>query len=175
MPRLWLLLGLLVGSSLVSCAWAAELRIGFVNIERILADAPQAQAATARLEREFAPKDKELAEQKQRFRDIEDELVRNRLSMSFDEVSRAESELRELGRKIKLLQDEIDQELRVRRSQELSKFQRQIREVIGRLAKEKDFDLVLTAGVFYASERADITGLVLSTLKDEFSKASQSN
>ena len=148
-----------------------ESRIAFVDIERILQDAPQAVAATRRLEQEFSPKDRDLKEQRRRFRDLEDKLVSDGRDMKRETRSEMESELREISRKIRLLQEEIDQELRVRRSQELSKFQSRIREVISEIARAERFDLVLTAGVVYASKEADITAKVLQALREAFERS----
>ena len=150
---------------------AQQSRIAFVDIERILGDAPQAKAAQVRLEEEFSPKDKDLAEQRRRFRDLEDRLVRDGRKMKRESRSAMESELREISRKIRLLEEEIDQELRVRRSQELSKFQSKIREVISEIARAERFDLVLTAGVVYASKDADITAKVLDALRASFERS----
>ena len=43
-----------------SLAWAAEVKIGFVSIAKILNSAPQAETASKRLEQEFAPRKKGL-------------------------------------------------------------------------------------------------------------------
>ena len=43
----------------------AELKIGFVNVPKVLEKAPQAEKAKQRLEKEFSPRDKQLVAQQQ--------------------------------------------------------------------------------------------------------------
>ncbi len=44
----------------LSPALAAEFKVGFVDASKVLEQAPQAEDARARLEREFAPRDRTL-------------------------------------------------------------------------------------------------------------------
>ena len=52
----------------------------------------------------------------------------------------------------------------MRRNEELGKLQRRIIEAIRALAKEDKYDLLLTDGVIYASEKIDVTQQVQKKL-----------
>lgn len=149
----------------------AQVKVGFVNISKVLDKAPQAETARERIEREFAPRDRELLEQQKEIRALEDKLVKNGAVMSATERQRQESEIRSLKREIRRLQDEFREDLNLRRSQELSKLQRKVTEVIQELAKAENYDLVVTDGVIYAGERVDITDKVIGQLTAEFKKS----
>ncbi|MCB1766430.1 MAG: OmpH family outer membrane protein, partial [Candidatus Competibacteraceae bacterium] len=56
----------------LSLAQAADLKIGFVSIAKILNSAPQAEAASKRLEQEFAPRQKGLVEAQKSLRRLEE-------------------------------------------------------------------------------------------------------
>ncbi len=146
----------------------SSLKIGFVNVGRVLDKAPQAAAARKRIEREFAPRDRKLLEQQKRVRSEEDRLVKNAAVMSTSERQRRESELRALKRELRRLQDEFREDLNLRRGQELNKLQRKVADVIQSMAKADKFDLVVTDGVIYAGERVDYTSHVIERLKSEF-------
>ena len=146
----------------------AEFKVGFVNIPRVLDKAPQAEAARTRIEKEFAPKDRQLLEQQKEVRTLEDRLIKNGAVMSASERQRQEGEIRALKREIRRLQDEFREDLNLRRSQELSKLQRKVTEVIQSLAKAENYDLILTDGVIYAGERVDITDKIIARLNSEF-------
>ncbi|MDX1514964.1 MAG: OmpH family outer membrane protein [Gammaproteobacteria bacterium] len=146
----------------------AEFKVGFVNIPKVLDKAPQAEAARTRIEKEFAPKDRELLEQQKEVRTLEDKLVKNGAVMSTSERQRQEGEIRALKREIRRLQDEFREDLNLRRSQELSKLQRKVTEVIQELAKAENYDLIMTDGVIYAGERVDITEKIIARLNAEF-------
>ncbi len=149
----------------------AQVKVGFVNISKVLDKAPQAESARERIEKEFAPRDRQLLEQQKEIRAMEDKLVKNGAVMSATERQRQESEIRSLKREIRRLQDEFREDLNLRRSQELSKLQRKVTEVIQELAKAESYDLVVTDGVIYAGERVDITDKVIGQLTAQFKKS----
>lgn len=146
----------------------AQVKVGFVNISKVLDKAPQAESARERIEKEFAPRDRELLNQQKEIRAMEDKLVKDGAVMSATERQRQESEIRSLKREIRRLQDEFREDLNLRRSQELSKLQRKVTEVIQELAKAEAYDLIVTDGVIYAGERVDITEKIIGRLNAEF-------
>jgi outer membrane protein len=153
-------------------AASAELKIGFVNVAKVLELAPQAEAARNRIEKEFAPKDRELLEQQKDVRNLEDRLVKNAAVLSEAERQRNETEIRATKRDLRRAQDEFREDLNVRRSQELSKLQQKVTEVIQVLAKAEKYDLIVSDGVIFAGQRVDITDLILERLRADF-KSSQ--
>lgn len=143
----------------------AQMKLGFVNVNKILDDAPQAKAASKRIEKEFAPRDRSIISQQKELRSMEDKLVKNAAVMSASERQRQDSEIRALRREIRRLRDEFREDLNLRRSQELSKLQTKVIQVIQALAKKENYDLILSDGVIYAGKRVDITGTVIERLK----------
>lgn len=151
----------------------AEMQVGFVNVAKVLELAPQAEAARNRIEREFAPKDRELLQVQKDIRALEDRLVKNAAVMSESERQRQEGEIRAQKRDLRRSQDEFREDLNLRKSQELSKLQKTVTEVIQKLAKADKYDLILSDGVIYAGERVDITDLILERLRSDFKKAGE--
>lgn len=143
----------------------AEVKIGFVNAEKLLQDAPQADAARTRLEQEFAPRDKKLAASQKQLRALEEKLVRDGATMSDSERTKLEREARDLKRDLKREQEEFRDDFNIRRNEELGKLQQQVFEAIRSLAKSEQYDLILSEGVIAASKEVDITGKVLDLLK----------
>ena len=160
------LLGLMIAHG--GPATAAEFKVGFVNVAIILDQAPQAAQARARIEREFAPRDRELLAQQEKVRELEDTLVRNVAVMSADERERKEAELRQLKRELRRSQEEFREDLNLRRSQELSALQRMVTEAIQNMARRESYDLIMTDGVAFAGERVDITQKVIERLRSDF-------
>lgn len=152
---------LLLGSG----AAHAELKLGFVNVPRVLDQAPQARAADERLEKEFGPRDSEVVRMKRDLVAQNDKLAKNAAVMSVPERQRQESDLRQMRREIRRLEDEFREDVNLRRSQELGKLQRLVVEVIQNLAKAEKFDLIISDGVIYAGEAVDITDKVIARLK----------
>jgi len=146
----------------------AQVKIGFVNVGKVLDQAPQAEDARTRIEQEFAPKDRELLAQQKEIRTLEDNLIRNAAVMSNSERQKQETEIRAKKREVRRSQDEFREDLNLRRNQELAKLQQQVAEVIRAMAKAEDYDLVVTDGVIFAGERVDITDAVIERLLTEF-------
>ena len=150
----------------MGAAVAAQPKVGFVNVPKVMDQAPQARAADVRLEKEFGPRDSEILAMKRDVVKSTDNLSKNAAVMSATERQRQESEVRQLRREIRRLEDEFREDVNLRRSQELGKLQRLVVEVIQSLAKAEKFDLIISDGVIYASEKVDITDQVIDRLKN---------
>ncbi|TFH49984.1 MAG: OmpH family outer membrane protein, partial [Lysobacterales bacterium] len=92
-------------------AASAEVKIGFVNVAKVLELAPQAEAARNRIEKEFAPKDRGLLDQQKDVRNLEDRLVKNAAVLSEAERQRNETEIRTIKRDLRRAQDECREDL----------------------------------------------------------------
>lgn len=162
---------LLAGLYLVAGpAFAAEYKVGFVDAEKVLTQAPQAEDAGLRLEKEFEARNRRLVGVQKEIRALETKLVKDGAVMSDGEVSRTEREVRARKRELKRQQDEYRDDLNLRRNEEMQKLQRKVIEAIQTLAKEEKFDLIVGDVVFFASKRVDVTAKVIDRLKREFKK-----
>ncbi len=146
-------------------SWAEEIKIGFVNVARVLQQAPQAEQAKKRLEREFAPRDKRLVAMQKELKKLEEKLARDAAVMSDSERRKLERDILAKQRELKRAREEFREDFNLRRNEELGKLQRQVFEAVKSLAKEESYDLLLTDGVVYASDRVDVTDKVLKRLK----------
>ena len=149
----------------VAAPAAAQLKIGFVNVPKVMDQAPQARAADARLEKEFGPRDSEILAMKRDVVKSTDKLTTNSEVMSSAERQRQESAVRQLRREIRRLEDEFREDVNLRRSQELGTLQREVVAVIQALAKAEKFDLIISDGVIFAGDKVDITNNVINRLK----------
>jgi outer membrane protein len=148
-------------------AVGAELKVGFVNAARVLEEAPQAKEARDRLEREFAPRDRELVNAQQDLRKAEETMMRDGAIMSETEQRKLERDILNAKREIKRSQDEFREDFNIRRNEEFGKLQRRVYDAIVALAKQEKFDLILGDGVIYAGEQVDLTEKVLEQLRNE--------
>ena len=151
-------------------AEAADLKVGFVNVARLLEKAPQAEKAKKDLEREFAPRDKKLLAEQKDIKQMEERMGKDAAVMSDSERQRLDKDLIGRKREAKRLQDEFREDFNLRRNEELTKLQKEIFEAIQTLAKDEQFDLLLTDGVVYASESIDVTGKVEKKLESSFKR-----
>ena len=144
---------------------AAEFKVGFVNVAKVLDQAPQARTASSRIEKEFAPRDRDLIAQQKELRKLEDRLVKNGAVMSATERERQSASIRRLRREIRTNQGEFREDLNLARSREMTKLQRRVVQVIKDMAKAEKYDLIIGEGVIYAGDKVNITDKVLAKLK----------
>ncbi len=147
----------------------AELKIGVVNVAKVLEKAPQAEQAKKRLEKEFSPREKHLISQGKEIKKLEEKLSRDASVMGESERRKLERDILAKKRESKRSQQEFREDFNMRRNEELGKLQRRILEAIRALAKDENFDLLLTEGVIHASKQIDVTERVqkkLASLSD---------
>ncbi|HSR61959.1 MAG TPA: OmpH family outer membrane protein [Gammaproteobacteria bacterium] len=149
----------------VAPVYAQDYKLGVVNAIKILEQSPQADAARSAIEKEFAPRDKEMVATQKRLKELEDRLVKDGAIMSETERQKLEREVINMKRDLKRTQDEFREDFNFRRNEEFSKIQKKIVEAIQTVAKENNYDLVLSEGVIYASPKVDISDLVIEYLK----------
>lgn len=157
-------IALFLGLLITATSSYADLKIGFVNIPAVLEKAPQAEKAKKRLELEFSSRDRQLVSQQKDIQSKEERLTRDAGVMSDSERSRMEKDLLSQKRDAKRKQQEFSEDFNARRNEELGKLQRRIVEAIRSIAKEQNFDLLLTDGVIYASDKIDVTTQVQQKL-----------
>lgn len=157
-----MLLSLTAGNAL-----AEGVKIGAVNAVRILENSPQAEAAREKIQREFAPRDRQLIEEQKKLKALEDKLSKDGAIMSEAERTKLERDIIQMKRDIKRSQDEFRDDLNFRRNEEFGEIQKSILEAIQKVAKEKGYDIVLGEGVIYASDKVDISDQVIEYLKQK--------
>lgn len=157
-------IALFLGLLLTANVSFADLKIGFVNIPAVLEKAPQAEKAKKRLEQEFSPRDKQLVAQQKEIQNLEEKMARDSSVMGESERRNLEKDILNKKRDAKRAQQEFSEDFNLRRNDELGKLQRRIVEVIREIAKDQNFDLLLTDGVIYASEQIDVTSQVQEKL-----------
>ena len=154
----------LAATSLPAGAAQAQAKIGVVNIARLLQEAPQAQAASAALENEFAARRRDLENQQKDLKTREDKLAKDGAVMAEAERRNAEKTLRDGQRELARKQNEFLEDLNVRRNEALGQLQRSVLQEVQAYAKSAGLDVVV-ADALYASPSVDITSQVLSALQ----------
>ena len=165
MSKRYIYLGIILLCSLfATTGMAKELKIGFVNAVKVMEQAPQVSAANSRLEREFEPRQREIANGQRDIKALEDKLNKDGAIMSEAQSRDMSRDIINKKRDLKRQQDEFREDYNIRRSEELDKLQKQIIEVIQAVAKEQSYDLILSDGVVWASDSIDMTDQVLKRL-----------
>jgi outer membrane protein len=158
------LLGLCLCAVLVSGHASAETKMGFVDFQKLLEDAPQTKAAMQALENEFAPRRRELLTLQNDLKARDDKLQKEGAVMSEADRAKAEKALRDQQREFSRKAGEFQDDAGTRKNEEIGKVQRYLVSEIRTYATAQGYDLVLGEGVFFAKGPLDITANVLAVL-----------
>jgi len=140
-------------------------KVGFVNTSRVLKEAPQARRVEERLKAEFEPREAQLKEKRQEILSIEDQLKAVDISISANTRRKLEREIRLKVSQLKFLEQEFREDQNLRRNEEIRELQQVISRVLEQLGDSGKYDLILTEGVSYVSDKIDITAEIIDMLK----------
>jgi len=142
----------------------AEIKMGVVNFQKLLEEAPQTKSAMQALENEFAPRRRELLTMQNDLKAKDEKLQKEGAVMSEADRANAEKTLRDQQREFSRKAGEFQDDASTRRNEEIGKVQRYLVQEIQTYANAQGFDLVLGDGVFFAKGPLDITANVLAVL-----------
>ncbi|EHR71748.1 outer membrane protein [Burkholderiales bacterium JOSHI_001] len=142
---------------------AQELKIGYVNSERVLREAAPAKAAQTRLEAEFSKREKELTDQANRLKATADKLEKDMPTLSEAERGRRQRDLVESDRDLQRKRRELQEDLNQRKNEELASIVERANKVIKQIFDTEKYDVILQE-VIFAGPRVDITDKVIKSL-----------
>ncbi len=142
---------------------AQELKIGYVNSERVLREATPAKAALARMEADFMKRQKDLADQGAKLKAAADKLDKDAPTLPEAERTRRQRELVEQDRDLQRKQREFQEDLNQRRNEETASLVERANKVIKQIFDAEKYDVILQDVVF-ASAKVDITEKVIKAL-----------
>ena len=159
-----------LGLSLAAgAAGAADLKIGVVNMERILRDSQSAAQASERLNAEGQRRQEEIDAVTKRFKQRLERFEKEAPAMAETERLAERRELAEMERDVARRSREARDEFNQRRNEEVLLLQGRAGRVIQQIAEAEKFDLVLYE-FFYASKKVDITDRVMKELDRDIVK-----
>lgn len=157
----------LLGSAVLLAACTAvqaqDLKIGYVNSERVLREATPAKAAQAKLEAEFGKREKELSDVANRLKSAGDKLEKEAPTLSESERNRRQRDLLEQDRDFQRKRREFQEDLNQRKNEELQAVVERANKVIKQIFDQEKYDLILQE-VIFAGPRVDITKKVIDAL-----------
>jgi len=169
----WVLALILAGTLLPNGVLAADLKMGYIDSARILAEYEVAEEAQQTLDKELKAWEEEAQMMHQGIMEMANELESQRLMLSEEKLAERDRELRQKQEEYeRFVQSIWGQEGRaVQRNVELTRpIIDKINKVLARIGEEEDFDLIFDAangGIAYGSPELDLTDRVIEELNRE--------
>ncbi len=159
------LLGFMVCGLAVSQQASADMKVGVVNFQKLLEEAPQTKSAMQALDNEFGPRRRELLTMQNDLKAKDDKLQKEGAVMAEADRAKAEKTLRDQQREFSRKAGEFQDDANTRKNEEIGKVQRYVVGEIQAYSSAQAYDLVVGESVFYAKPTLDITAQILAVLQ----------
>ncbi len=159
------LLALMAGtmSCGASLAQAQEFKMGFVNTDRIFREAASAKQAQAKLEQEFAKREKELVDAGNALKAASEKLEREAPTLSESQRNARQKQLVEQDRDFQRKRREFQEDLNARKNEEQQVVVERANRAVKQVAESEKYDVVFQEAV-YVNPKHDITDKVIKAL-----------
>jgi outer membrane protein len=146
-------------------AQAQEFRVGYVNTDRVMREATTAKSAQAKLEQEFARREKELSDLGVALKAASERFEREAPALAETQRSQRQKQLVDQDRDFQRKRREYQEDLMARRNEELQQVLDRATRVVRQLAEQEKYDLILQDAV-YINPKHDITDKVIRALNN---------
>lgn len=149
----------------VSTLFAAEMKVGVIDIHRILGESKQAKAAREKLEKTFKPREAKIQELQKSYKDDVAKLERDASVISASDKQKLQDKITNEGRDLQRLQRDYQQDASVAENREMKEFLQTLKKTVDNYAESQGYDIILQKDqIPYANPRNDITNEILKKL-----------
>ena len=142
----------------------APMKIGVINVERLVQESALGKEAFNRVKKLNDAKKEEGERLQKELRDMEQKLADQGAALAEDKRDALQKSYQEKAIAFKRFQDDANRELEASQKKELSELERRVFPVINQVGKDKGFTLIFNkfqSGLVYAEDTVDITDDVL--------------
>jgi outer membrane protein len=167
-------IGAWLGATALSAQTAAPTRVGFVDIQRVLARSAAGVAAREQLEKEKATMQKQVDAQRVELEKLRDELEKKGQLLAADARKEKQELLERKVRDARRLVDDLQNTLQKKEEGVLAKVLQDVSGLVQKIGKDKGYGIVLErqrSSILYASADADLTDEIIRAYDDEYKKA----
>jgi len=142
---------------------AEEVKLGFVDLRRALAETDEGKKARATLKKDFDKKQKELDEQQEDVKKAIEDLNKKRTLLPADTVRQKEGELQERVAKVQQTYLRHQQDLAAKEEEATRPIVERLQRIIAKIAAAENFTMILdkNQGVVFAKPHLDLTNEVI--------------
>jgi outer membrane protein len=140
------------------------LKIGVINVGKLLENAPQSKVVQDKLEKEFGPRQQAIIAKRQKLQTSQESFQKDSAVMGEEERLNLERQIRDTQRDLQREENEYLEDFNARRNEEVGKLQREVQLRVQAYASAQKYDLVLADAV-YVSGAVDITQQVITALQ----------
>ncbi len=149
-------------------AFAAELNIAVIDVQKVLHDIPQRKAIETKLKSEFDSRVREMQRMETDGQTLAQKLKKNESFMSADERTQSQRKLAELQSDFNLKGQALQEDQRRRFNEEQQKIFKKIDDAVQSIAKSEGYDMVLNRqAVVFTNGKTDISDRVIQAVSKQ--------
>ena len=153
----------LVGTLFLSISASAELKVGYIEMSQVL-QSQQALDIGKKLQSEFASRASQLDQSKKSLADKQTALEKDSKKLSEADLRTRSKQVSDLAIELERKQRELSEDINIRKTEEMKKFQDQVNKAVGAIAQADGFDLILYSSVAYVNKKINITDKVITAI-----------
>lgn len=143
-----------------------SLRIGVVDVSRVVSESPQAARAKSSMANQFAKRKNELEAKANALRQDVERLNQDGSVMSEGDREELEGDIRDHQRELQMQRSKYNDDVSDAEQKEFDQMREDILEVIDQYALDNGYDLILGDGVLYTSDTVEVTDEILAELEE---------
>src|SRR5687768_354559 len=153
-------------SQLAIAQGPAPLKIGFVDVNAVASRSPQFEAAFKALDQEFTARRKSIRDKELAVAQLEEKMQKEGRTMSGEAARKLEDQIVSQGREVRWQKSVLEDDYKRAHNRMMDGLESEISKTISALVKKDGYDLILTQGVSWPSDRVNLTDDVLAELKN---------
>jgi outer membrane protein len=155
-----------------SAAFAEDLKVGYVDMQRALNETEDGRKAKEKLKKDFEQKQKELDEQQAQLKKEIEDLDKKRTLLPADKVREKEAELRVKLEKVQQTYMRHQQDLSGKEQKETQKIFERMTKIIGEIAAAENFSMIVDkSALVFAKPHLDLTNELIRRYNGAAGKA----
>jgi outer membrane protein len=152
------------GTAAPAAPTSAALRIGVINVERLVQESALGKEAFGRVKKLNDQKKEEGEKLSKELRDMEQKLADQGSALAEDKREALQKSYQEKAIAFKRFQDDANRDLEAAQKKELGELERRVFPIINQVGKERGFTMIFNkfqSGLVYADDAIDVTDEVL--------------
>lgn len=152
--------------AITTISYAANIKIGVVNMNQILQKSPLMVSMSEALAKKFQPRQEEINNANKQLQNDVNQLSFHGSTMSDEDKNNLQNKIIQEKANIQILTITFQKDLAIARDQDLRTFMTKFKEVINKIAQDDRYDLIeQNSNILYLNNKIDLTQQVLQQIK----------
>lgn len=144
----------------------ADIKVGVIDLQKVLTSAPQVTAARAQLKSQFDPRNKQIVDERKFLQTDIEKYSKDNAVMKDQERKDLQGKITDEQKKLRDNEADFQQKFMAAQDKSMQEVTKQIQDVVDKIAKDQKYDLILAKGATaYNNPSYDITDQIITALK----------